>query len=383
MRILQLVTRRQRRGAEVFAAQLADTLAQKGHELLVLGIYPPPANPLSGSSVVTADLTTASSGKLSVSRVQELARAIRSFDPDVVQANGSDTLKYSSLVKKLYRGRWPLIYRNISVASRWLRYPGQRAWGRWLLRSVDHVAAVSEESGADFGRTYRLPPARISVIPIGTWVPESLHPESTRARLAALASIPDSADILVHVGSHSPEKNHLWLLDAFMAIRARRPEAHLVLLGDGPLRPTIEAAIASNERLRGWVHVLGNRPDAGELVGGADVLLLPSLVEGIPGVILEAAAHAVPAVATDVGGIHEAVRRGVTGVLVPLGDREGFVDGVAGLLADPAARARMGAAAREHVREHYDMERVVDAFEHLYERLRRGHAARGSQEGWG
>lgn len=368
MRILQLITRRQRRGAEVFAAQLADQLARRGHEVLLLGLYPPPEDPLQPEVAGADDLANLPQGRLSPGGVHAVHSYIRRFRPDLVQANGSATLKYSSLAKRLQRGRWPLVYRNISLASYWLRYPGHRAWGRWLVRAVDHVVAVSDETRADFRRTYAVPAARISTIPIGVHVPEQLVKDLARARLRHLAGLPAGVEILVHIGSYSPEKNHLWLLEAFTRLTRERDAAHLLLFGDGPLRGAVEAAI-QERGLTERVHVLGRRSDVSELVAGADLLVLPSRIEGIPGVILEAAAQGVPAVATAVGGMHEALRDGSTGILVPLDAQDAFVSTVVALLEDEVRREQMGRAARAFVSERYAMEKVVDAFERLYQEL--------------
>ena len=155
------------------------------------------------------------------------------------------------------------------------------------------------------------------------------------------------------------------MIEAFANIHQQRPDVHLFLFGDGELRPRVERQIRQHD-LGVRVHVLGSRGDATRLVAGADLLLLPSLIEGIPGVILEAAAQRVPAVATDVGGISEAVESGERGVLVPLGDREAFVEAILRLLDDEALRRQMGEAARAFVCEHYAIDKTAVAFERLY-----------------
>ena len=366
-----MVTRRQRRGAEVFAAQLSDGLVRNGHEAILVGLYPPPSDPLTPATARAHDLSGRPQRRLSYALISELSDLIRKARPDVVQANGSATLKYASLAKTLSRGRWPLVYRNISIASHWVRSPAHRMWGRWLMSNVGHVAAVSSKSGEDFRRTYGVPESQISAIPIGVHVPSAPRLPELRVRLVELARISHDAEILLHVGSFTPEKNHLWLIDAFSRLRELRPSAHLLFVGDGPLRPRVESA-ARDKGLQDEVHVLGTRTDVPELVGGADLLLLPSTIEGIPGVILEAAAQAVPTVATAVGGISEAMQDARTGVLVAPGDMAAFVSAVAELLADPVRRGTMGAAAYTFVKERYAMELIIARFEQLYGELCNG-----------
>src|SRR5690606_12748645 len=105
---------------------------------------------------------------------------------------------------------------------------------------------------------------------------------------------------------------------------------------------------------------------------GADLLLLPSHTEGIPGVILEAGVQSLPSVAYGVGGVAEALRDGETGRLIPPGDEAGFAEAVTALLAAPERRAAMGRRARAFIEADYSLDRSVDAFEHLYWRIATG-----------
>jgi L-malate glycosyltransferase len=368
MRIAQIVTRRQRRGAEVFATQLSDGLVRGGHHVTVVGLYPPPEDALAPEGADVVDLGSARTGRLNFDRVRELAAVLTRIQPDLVQANGSDTLKYAVLAKMLSRARWPLVYRNISIASRWLRNPAHRLWGIWLARRLTHVVAVSEESRVDFVDTYRVAAGRITTIPIGVNVPPAPDRAAARRFLGEVTGLPDDARVLIHVGSFSPEKNHLWLIEAFDRVREQVPNAHLVLVGDGALMSEVQSQVRSRG-LGEHVTILGSRPDAERLIGGADLLLLPSLIEGLPGVVLEAFAHAVPAVVTDVGSLREVVHHGSTGVVVAPHDLDAFVSGAVGLLADDERRIKMGAAARALVMEGYGMAKIVAEFEALHRRL--------------
>src|SRR5688572_17881081 len=106
MRILHLVTRRQRRGAEVFAAQLADGLVQEGHDVLLAGLFAPSPDPLIPLLAPAQDLSGQPESRLSYGLLSDLIALTRSFQPDLVQANGSATLKYASLARALSKGRW-------------------------------------------------------------------------------------------------------------------------------------------------------------------------------------------------------------------------------------------------------------------------------------
>ena len=368
MKILQLVTVRQRRGAEVFATQLSDVLSMRGHDVVVAGLYPAPPNALTPKHAATVDLQAASSAKLSIRRLVTLAFLLREFRPDVVQANGSETLKYSSLARRLTGSRAPIVYRNISIASRWVHGAAHQWWGRWLARALDHVTSVSEESSRDFGLTYGVPAGRRSVIRRGILTPDQPRTTWARRQLEALTGVSAGEPVLMHTGSFTAEKNHAWLIEAFHRIHATRPDVHLVLLGDGPLRTGIEARVQTLGLQRS-VHLLGIRTDAADLVAGADIFVLPSLIEGIPGSLLEAAAQAVPAIATDVGGMREAVTDGQTGILVQPGDSAAFESAALALLSDETRRKAMGISARALVCERFSMDATASGFEKLYTEL--------------
>ncbi len=348
----------------MFAADLSTALVARSHVVRFAGLNPPPTEPLAPPDVAADDVSEAQSSVLSPRIVSDLARYLRRVNPDVIQANGGYAMKYVVLAKLWGRGRWPILYCNIGLSSDWLRKLGQRAWNGWLLRQAAVTAAVSDASRTDLLNTYGLAPDLVEVVRRGVPM-ESLASATARSALRDELGLPDDATVLLHVGSFSPEKNHAGLLRIFQRVRAQHPDAHLVLVGDGPLRVEVEAQA---ER-QGSVRVLGVRQDVSRLMAGSDLLLLPSLTEGIPGVILEAGAQALPTVAYDVGGVAEAVRDGETGRLIASGDEEGFAHAVSALLADPTQRRGMGAQARAFIQSDYSLERSVDSFERLYHRI--------------
>ena len=362
MNILQLVTRRQRRGGEVVAADLSTTLAARRHDVRFAGLNPPPAEPLVPSGVASEDVSTAPPSVLSPRLVADLARYLRRVEPDVIQANGGYAMKYAVLAKRWSRGRWPLLYCNIGLSSDWLRRPGQRAWNRWLLRQADVTAAVSEASRVDLLATYGLDPDRVEVVRRGVPL-EAEGRQAARQSLREELGLPAEATVLLHVGSFAPEKNHAGLLR--IVERVEHPDTHLVLVGDGPLRDSIERAASNTPN----VHILGLRSDVPHLLAGSDLLLLPSLTEGIPGVILEAGVQSLPTVAYDVGGVAEAIHGSKTGRLIPAGDEAAFARAVVELLSNDQKRQAMGEQARAFIESDYSLEQSVDSFERLYRQI--------------
>lgn len=381
MRILHIVARRQLRGAEVFASQLAAGLAERGHDVTLAGLFPPTDPDLAPAGVRALDLGGRATRIPSLRLLWSLADLLRDFEPDIVQANGSATLKAAVLANLYTRKPKPIIvYRNISVASRWLRGRLHQSFNRWLVSRVDHIVSLTNLTAEDFRIAYHVEAEKISVVPIGTEVGVSPDREAAREELARLVGEPLDGPLVVHVGSFTPEKDHLGLLAAFERVLGSLPDAHLVLIGTGPLVRRVESAAAAGAA-GAAVHLLKSRPDAADLIAGADVLALSSRIEGLPGVVLEAAARGVPVVATAVGSVGEAVIDGETGLLVPPGDPVALADALVAVLTDACLARRLGAAAGRRVKEAFSIRSVVNRFEDVYLRLlaaRRAGLAQGA-----
>lgn len=374
--VLQLVTRRQLRGAEVFAARLSERLVKAGLEVHLAGLYPLGDPPLEADGVPCLDLWPRRARGVDPRLVIRLAREIHRLDPNVLQANGSDTLKYAVLARLVCGRRPRLVYRNISVLSHWLPTPLHRAWVLHLLRSVDRVVAVSERSRRDLVEHLGLDPGAVTVIPraVETRTVETeggLDRGEARRRLEEITGTCGEGPLILHVGSFTAEKNHPGLLRVFREIHARYPEARLICLGDGPLRPQVKAW-AEQLGVADRVSLPGSRPDAPELLAGADLLVLFSFVEGLPGVVLEAGARGVPVVASDVGGTGEVIEGGVTGLLVAAGDEAACTRAILRLLEEPELARLLGARLRREVEERYALEAVTRRYLDLYRSLLQG-----------
>ena len=135
------------------------------------------------------------------------------------------------------------------------------------------------------------------------------------------------------------------------------------------MRPTLERLV-QELGIASHVHFLGVRRDIPDLMNGADAFVLASAWEGLPMVLLEAAASGLPLVATDVGGVREIVRDGINGFLCPPGQSDALADVMKRVMAlPPEKRAAMGEASRELVRRTFDIDQVVTRWEQLYQRL--------------
>lgn len=386
MRILQIVNRPQRRGAETFALDLCRQLDSEGHPTRIVHLY---AGPPSGARLMVRPIDLELTGRSDhpaerfpgwhPGLFRRLLAAIDAFDPDVVQVNGSRTVKYGSLARRLRRRKgWGLVYRSIGTPTDWLRGPLHRfLYRRLVISGVDGIVAVSEATRRSLEREYA-PDVPLAVIPRGVDL-ERFVPETRREAVRRGMDTPPERPVMLYVGSLSSEKRPDRLLRvAAEAVRKWRPEAgqpaaELWMAGDGPLRAEVErASLEAPAALR--VLVLGCRSDIASIMEAADLLLLTSDTEGSPGVVLEAGAAGLPAAALAVGGVAELVVDGETGVLAAAGDEAALAAGIAGLLATPERRRFLGAAARRRVEERYSIDRVagrmLDYYRHVLNRRR-------------
>jgi len=202
--------------------------------------------------------------------------------------------------------------------------------------------------------------------------PDAFEVPTPRARADARAAlgVPAGARVVGVVARLDPVKDHATLIRAFALLAPRLAEAHLVIAGDGPGRAELES-LATGLGLRERIHFAGMLPSRPNPHHWFDVSALASLSEGFPNSVVEAMAAARPVVATDVGGIRDALTDGETGLLVPAADPAAFAGALERLLRDPAAAEAMGRAGRARAEEHFAAAPVLAGLLSLYAELAR------------
>jgi glycosyltransferase involved in cell wall biosynthesis len=159
-------------------------------------------------------------------------------------------------------------------------------------------------------------------------------------------------------------KRHIDLIDAFARVHGEIPQARLVLIGDGPLRTTIETRTCE-QHLSEAVFLLGSRKDVAELLPAFDLFALASDTEGMSNAILEAQACGLPVIATHVGGNPDLVDD-TCGQLVAPRDSDALAAAMLPLLRDPGRRERMGVAGRTRVERNHSLDAMAEAYASLY-----------------
>jgi len=314
LKILQLIQKPQLRGAEIFACQLSNHMVQSWHEVKIICVQDGVAQlPFTGEVI---NLKRPPSRRIvDVNGWSRIAKEITAFQPDIVQANAGDTLKYAALSKLCFRWKAPIVFRNASTMSQYIKSWPAKKWNAFLFRQVSAVISVSEKSRQDFMRLFPFLKNRIHKIPVGIELKDLVPPSGS------------VHPYVLHVGGFSFEKNHQRLLHIFKEVTRQYPLLQLWLAGDGPLRTSIEQ-LAFQLGLSRSIKFLGYISDVLPLMQNAKAMVLPSIIEGLPGVILEAMYCRVPVIAYGVGGIPEVVKHGVTGWLVKAEDEVAFVNAI-------------------------------------------------------
>jgi glycosyltransferase involved in cell wall biosynthesis len=379
VRILHLIATGQRRGAEVFAADLVAALdtGDLRQQVAVLRGEPPWAVRFGVPVTALGGHPGPPGLPLRTGALRALTRLLRSWPPDLIQAHGGETLKYAVAatgplsgaprVGSAGSGRPQIVYRRIGSVAGWLSGGPRRAVYRRLVGRATRVVAVAESIRRETIDAFRLPEDRVVTIPNGV-DPRRLQPRLGRGPTRAALGVPPEATVVLSLGALSWEKDPLGHLAVTAPLLRERPGAVHLFAGEGPLRGELEAA-ARREGLDGRVRLLGSRADVGELLAASDLMLFASRTEGMPASVIEAGLAGLPVVGVALDGVPEVVEHGVTGLLVAPGDQQALRRAAAGALDDVSLRASLGGAAQARCRQRYGIDTIAKSYRTLYEEL--------------
>lgn len=218
--------------------------------------------------------------------------------------------------------------------------------GRAGTRLGKNILAVSKRVKEYLTMQFGIEPACIQVLPNAVKIKARALDAESEAKVRSEWGIKPDAPVVACVALLNEQKAHHVLLDAWVDIADRFPDAVLLLAGDGPLRSQLEAQ-ATHLGIADKVRFLGMVRDVDKIYAIARFVVLSSAWEGMPLTLLEAAAYGLPAVATRVSGTPEVVRHEQTGLLVEPGDPVSLSREIIRLLENDSLRCRLGAAAAE------------------------------------
>lgn len=356
MIIFQLIQKPQKRGAEIFAAQLSEKLQVLGHQVVLITIFEGSSElPFTGEII---NLNRPIHKRLyDYEGWKQLANLVSKYNPDIIQCNAGDTLKWAIFSKLLFNWKSIVIARNASVVSRYVNSIFAKKLNQFLYSKADYIISVSDNSKNDLIQLYPFTDAKIEVIPIGI--------ENQDIGKIDFNSVNDNFKNIVHVGGFTFEKNHIGLLNIWEQFSKNRTNVCLHLIGDGPLQKTIideaQKRQLHNIQFYGWL----NNPL--DYISKADMLILPSIIEGLPAVILEAMYVKTPVVAYNVGGISEVLQHKITGFLISDFDESNFVNSMSEILESNIDNIKLN--ANNLVIDNYLNTKIALRFQNSYLKL--------------
>lgn len=350
-------------GPERQTVQIARALQARGHEVVIGVILVHPQEDVHSTTLAQhagqygiAALPLYLPEKYNLKRsVSRFATLVEDLEPDVVCTQGYK----ADVIAAVYR-KVP----TLALTPGWTAKDWKIRLFEWLdkrtLRKHSAIGIVSPAHRGEIIR-YGVDAERIFFLP--TALDMADLPESYSFTDMEGILEPCQAQYLIgYVGRLSVEKGGRFLLEAMPSVLQQLKDVLLLMVGEGDQRAALQAQ-AQTLGIQEAVRFLGERADARQIIGALHLLVLPSLTEGLPNVILEAFAYKTPVVATAVGGVPELVKDGETGWLVPPRDPHALAQAIVEALSHPEEARRRAENAYRHLLQHFTVEKQVDAWE--------------------
>lgn len=362
MRIAFINPVRELGGGERWLLGITAALREQGHSPVILCR---PGAEWAGLAIEqgTETLLVPMINDLSLSSVRRLGRALRGANPDIVVCCNQRAIRLGVPASWL-AGRPPVIYRN-GLAGSFKNNTYNRVLAAGGISGfVVNARALADEL-TSFGWVAQ---DRVSVIYNGVDTALYLMKDGGDARQRW--GVPDSSTVVLAAGRLVVDKGHIDLVRAARRLCADESDLRVVILGEGPERPRLEAEIRKRG-LEGIVLLPGFEGDMPEALAACDVFCHPSQREGLPNAILEAMAARLPVVATNIDGTPEVIVEGVTGCMVNPDDPKALADSLRYLLRHPERRSEMGRRGWIRVQESFSLSHCRREWERLLISARR------------
>lgn len=362
VRIAFVITELDEGGAERALVQIVTRLDRSRWEPRVFSLAGrgPLTAKLEAAEIPVFDCgATSASNPLHIWRAySKLKRELTPWQPQIVQT----FLFHANLLGRIaaWRARVPHVLSGIRVADR--RGKMRLRLDRWTERFVEKHVCVSQ-SVADFCIAESgLDAAKVKVIANGVDLEQFREAEP---KDLSEFGVPTGAKVVLSVGRLDPQKDPLCLLAAFSEVARKSESAHLLFVGDGPLRGELATRIAKSP-LRDRIHLAGWQRDVPGILKSTDAFALSSRYEGMPNAVLEAGAAGVPVVATEAEGVAEIVENGERGWLVGIGDQSGLAEALTEALSDSEVAQNRASQLQSVISEKFTWDQVASRYDQLY-----------------
>ncbi len=301
--------------------------------------------------------------------MRQLSRIIKDNGIHIVNAHHFMPMVYAFYGSKLKKQAQLFCTMHSEWECDELSWKWKKAGGALLKRS-DGVICVTANVARSAQRVFNLPISKTFTIENGVDIaaPSSC---ALRAEARKTLGLHGNEKAIGIVANLKKVKNHIFLLRAFDALVKERPDARLVIMGQGFTGEADNTedelmAFIREQGITDKVLMTGYRPDVPALLAGLDIFCLCSRKEGLPISLIEAMAAGLPTVGADVEGIRDVIRHGKDGLLVPLDDVGALKNSLLALIADDNLRRDIGIEAMKTVRERYTLRRCLDKYEELF-----------------
>ncbi len=359
MRVLQVLAGLGFGGAERLVASLSAWLVSRGHEVMVANLTPERALAPLYDSYGLRVMQVNDRGVWTRIYPPQLVRLVRQFRPDVIHVHETAWIKAASA------SRWtgvPCLYTLHGWQEKWFR--DYRFWLKRAARATCYCVGVASGMERLFVELLGFPSERTVYVRNG--VPDIYLDNPPSVEWSC--SIPAQAVTVGMVGRFDGFwKDQATLVRAFEVVHRQVGNAHLVFIGDGPNRASVEA-LANELGLIEWVHFLGVREDVPVLLHHLDVFVLSSKMEGESLAVLEAMSAQRPIVATAVGGTPGLLANGECGLLVPPEDPHAMAEAIVELLENREKAQMLAQRARQRFLEEYTIDRMGERYLEIYRR---------------
>lgn len=347
-------------GMEEWIRLVALGLSARGHNVTVAGRPDSEFLRRVDSSGGVATLPLDISGDFNPATIARLKSYLSEHEIDLLTVNFNKDIRLGGIAARLDRRARVIWSVGLDITKDSLIHK--------LLtpRLVDSVIVPSTSLKNQITRRGYIDPDIVRVIPIG--IPDkplAMSREEAHTALRRKYNLPADSLIAVTSGRFVEQKGHRYLIDAAAEIVRQVPSTYFLLLGDGPLRETLQQHIAASGLTDHFIFA-GMLRDFNLELAGSDLLIHPSIEEPFGIVLLEAMRASLPVVASDIGGIPEVVSAGETALLVPPRNPQALADSTLRVLRDPVLGASLGRAAHARFEHLFTADRMIDQVEQYF-----------------
>jgi glycosyltransferase involved in cell wall biosynthesis len=261
--------------------------------------------------------------------------------------------------------KWVAFSRGITAENIKVRL-FHRAAG-FIIRYADHIVAVA---GSEKSKLLKSGISENKISVIHNAIDADNMRKTERTDLRRQFGFPKEAIICISGGRFSPEKGQIFLVKAAARALQKQQNLHFIIFGDGPELEKIKGHIA-DYGIQAKVLCPGFEKKLLSFLSGADILINPSLSEGLPNIVLEAMALGIPVVATAVGGVPELIRHGESGLLASAENEGALADAILELAGSLTLRRQLAAGATQIIENAFSFDKQMKDLDEIYNNMRR------------